>query len=197
MSSTPSEKSQKVVKEQQEAYQEANIPKHYPFIEERYEIINNIRYDLKPSPTVKHQRILGYLHKSLDATCHNNGVIIFAPMDVYLDEGNIFQPDLIFILHENSEIIKEARIEGAPDLVAEILSPSTSQNDKIRKKAQYERFGVKEYWIVDPVHFTVDQFVLENGRFLLNATYGEGDTLTSDLFSCVSIDLSPLFDQIR
>ena len=117
-------------------------------------------------------------------------------MDVHLDEGNIFQPDLIFISNENRHIIKE-RIEGAPDLVAEILSPSTSSNDKIHKKAQYERFGVKEYWIVDPVHLIIDQFVLVNHKYQLHATYDELNTLTSARFTCISVDLNLLFKDIK
>jgi hypothetical protein len=187
MSTTNAKKSKDLLKEQQEIYDEFD----------RYEIIDNVRYDLKPAPVVNHQKLLGHMYVSLQKTCHSEGIILLAPIDVYFDDGNIFQPDLIFISNDNQQIIKEKRIEGAPDLVAEILSPSTSLNDKIRKKAQYERFGVKEYWLADPVHFTIDQFILQNGKFVLNATYGDGDTLVSDLFSCVNIDMTELFEIIR
>jgi Uma2 family endonuclease len=186
-SQNPPKPKNSVVKEQTEIYDGFD----------RYEIIDHIRYDLKPSPTVNHQKLLTLLNVSLYYTCHAEGIILLAPMDVYFDDGNIFQPDLIFISNDNQGIIKEQRIEGAPDLVAEILSPSTSMNDKIRKKAQYERFGVKEYWVVDPVHFVIDQFVLDNGKFTLNATYAEGDTLISDRFPCVGIDMTELFNKIR
>ena len=77
----------------------------------------------------------------------------------------------------------------------EILSPSTSQNDKIRKKRQYERFGVKEFWIADPIHSIVDQFVLQDGKYALFNTFGKADLLTSPLFSCVSIDLEKVFSK--
>jgi len=100
------------------------------------------------------------------------------------------------ILNENSHIIKEERIEGAPDLVAEVLSPATGGNDKIRKKAVYERSGVKEYWVVDPFHRLIDQFVLKNGKYELHRTYDEQGMLTSPLFSCVSIDLKRMFARI-
>ncbi|HEY0829048.1 MAG TPA: Uma2 family endonuclease [Bacilli bacterium] len=176
-------KKKEYVREQPESYGEF----------ERYEIIDHVRYELQPAPTVTHQKILSFLHHTLYKTCHLNGIILFAPVDVYLDEGNLLQPDLIFITNDNMHIAKEARIEGAPDLVAEILSPSTSQNDKIRKKAQYERFGVKEYWVVDPVHHTVDQFLLDSGKYFLYATLGEGDVLTSTEFPCISISMSELF----
>lgn len=186
-------KSKDQIKEQGQPYMEPDPG--YPAIEEEelFEIVEGVRYDMKPAPIVNHQRILGILYIMIHETCHANGVILFSPLDVYLDEDNQFQPDLVFILHHHDSIIKEKRIEGAPDLVAEILSPSTSQNDKIRKKRQYERFGVQEYWLIDPVHRTVDQFVLEQGKYVLHEIYGLRDHLTSPLFSCVNIDVNQLF----
>lgn len=180
------------VREQQQPYEDYSNP----FIEERYEIINNVRFDLKPAPTVKHQHLAGRLYYMIETTCHENGTVLFSPIDVYLDEENQFQPDLVFILNENQDIIKEARIEGAPDLVVEVLSPSTSKNDKIAKKDQYERFGVKEYWIVDPVHLIVDQFILEQGKYHLYKTHATEGTLTSPLFSCIEIKLEKLFEPL-
>nr|WP_275983498.1 Uma2 family endonuclease [Paenibacillus hamazuiensis] len=171
------------VKEQQEIYDPSD----------RYEIIDGVRYDLKPSPLVDHQVLIGGLYTALHRTCQPNGIILFAPMDVYLDDNNIIQPDVIFILNKNAGIITRKRIEGAPDLLVEILSPSTANRDKIRKKALYERFGLKEYWIADPVHHTIDRFVLEQDKLQLRGVYGEGDTLTSELFACVSIDMTALF----
>jgi|HigsolmetaGSP12D_1036236.scaffolds.fasta_scaffold00925_7 Uma2 family endonuclease len=163
--------------------------------EERYEIVEGVRYEMHPAPSVPHQRISGAIYLMLSQTCHPNGIILYAPVDVYLDKDNLFEPDLVFVLHENASIIKEKRIEGAPDLVVEILSPTSGHRDKIRKKRQYERHGVKEYWIVDPVHRTVDQFVLEQGAYRLHETYGTDGELTSPLFSCVRIDMSRLFPQ--
>jgi Uma2 family endonuclease len=180
------------VKEQIQSYPDPE-PEFLGMEFDRYEIIEGIRYDLKPAPTVVHQKISGTLYGMLYNSCRLNGTILYSPVDVYFDEDNQFQPDLVFVLHENESIIKEKRIEGAPDLVAEILSQSTSQNDKIRKKRQYERHGVKEYWIIDPFHRTVDQFLLENGEFVLHETYGLADQLTSPLISCISIDLSEVF----
>lgn len=180
-------KSSNIVKEGQEPYQEY----------ERYEIINNVRFDLKPSPIVVHQKLVTTMSHFFQMKCHEEGVVLVAPIDVYLDEENQFQPDLIFISNENSNIIKETRIEGAPDLVVEILSKSTSKNDKIYKKAQYERLGVKEYWIVDPVHFLTDQFIRENGKFQLIGTFGDEHMIKSPLFSCISIDLRKLYERIK
>ncbi|WP_373230028.1 Uma2 family endonuclease [Cohnella sp.] len=180
------------IKEQSESYGDSDS-EFLGMEEPRYEIVEGIRYELKPTPTVTHQQISGSLHIMLYQTCHAIGTILYSPIDVFLDKDNQFQPDLVYILHENAEIIKEKRIEGAPDLVVEILSPSTSHNDKIRKKRQFERHGVKEYWIVDPVHRTVDQFILNKGKFDLFETYSISGRMTSPVFSCIDIDMSRLF----
>jgi Uma2 family endonuclease len=184
------------VKEQSEVYNEAAFYDDHPFIEVRYEIIDGIRYDFQPSPTFNHQRLVTELAFSLSLTCHSTGTIIVAPMDVYFNEDNTFQPDVIYISLNNAKIIKPNRIEGAPDLVIEILSPSTSINDKINKKVNYERFGVLEYWIVDPVHLFVDQFILDAGKFLLHGTYAARNLLTSPRFSCININLEKLFSTL-
>ncbi len=178
-------------KEQMESYEGES--RRNPFVEERYEIIEGVRYDFLTAPVVSHQRILANLHIMMNRTCSESGILLFAPVDVYLDENNCFQPDLVYILHENASIVTDKRIEGAPDLVAEILSPSTSKNDKIRKKRQYERHGVKEYWVADPTHRTVDQFVSRDGKFELFETYAPGDTLTSPVFGCVTLEMDELF----
>ncbi|TVY07768.1 Uma2 family endonuclease [Paenibacillus cremeus] len=187
------------VKEQVESYEYVDRPAPNPYVEERYEIIEGVRYDLSPAPTILHQKIAAQLYLALHSTCHANGTILFSPIDVYLDEDNCFQPDLVMVLHEREHIITPARIEGAPDLVVEILSPSTSTNDKIRKKRQFEKHGVTEYWIADPTHFTIDQFVLVNGEFVLHESYGAGigDVLTSERFTCIHIELDKLFGAVK
>ncbi|WP_186445534.1 Uma2 family endonuclease [Paenibacillus cremeus] len=178
--------SSQIIKEQQEIYDP----------NDRYEIIDGIRYDLKPSPIIQHQILLTELYSAIRITCNQNGIIVVAPMDVKLDDRNTVQPDLIFIADENVHIIVDGIIQGAPDLLVEILSPSSGSHDKIRKKALYERFGIKEYWIVDPVLHTIDQFAHDGVKLQLHATYGKGDTLKSDRFSCISIDAASLFAAI-
>lgn len=182
------------VKEQIEPY---DVKSGNPFIEERYEMINGLRYDFLSSPTFQHQIIATQLLQAISTTCYAEGIVVVAPMDVYLDEDNVFQPDIIYISNENTAIIKPTKIDGAPDLVAEILSPSTSTNDKIRKKTQYERFGVKEYWIIDPVHTILDQLILEGDKYQLYATYGPGDTVISPLFRCMSIPIDKLYEPLK
>lgn len=163
---------------------------------DRREQINGVLYELSPSPTVNHQKLVMTLWDTFHRTCEQRGIVLISPLDVHFDKDNYVQPDLIFIKNENSEIIKE-RIEGTPDLLCEILSPSSGIHDKVRKKELYERFGVGEYWIVDPVYFTVDSFILNKGKFSLQQTYGEEDSLKSVQFPCISIDLTDLFKDIR
>lgn len=165
----------------------------YYDIPERFEIINGIRYDLSPSPKFIHQKIVGNLYFNLQTTCCLDGEIILAPMDVHFDIDNIAQPDLIYIVNANRSILRDGYVFGAPDLVIEVLSSSTGRKDKTVKKAMFEQFGVKEYWLLDPTYRTVDQFVLMDGEYRLIATLTDQDQLTSPLFSCVVLDLNAIF----
>lgn len=184
-------KKHSVIKEQQEVYSE-EIHRNLPPIEERYEVIDGLRYDMQPSPTLNHQLILTELWNAIHTTCSAHGTIVVAPMDVYFDDNNIVQPDLIYVSDENSHILK-TRIEGVPDLLVEILSPSSGNHDKIRKKELYERFGVQEYWIVDIHHRLIDQFLLMNGKYVLDRSYGTPDALLSAKFPCITIELDKVF----
>lgn len=162
----------------------------------RYEIIDGVRYEFQAAPGISHQQIITYFLTKMDDTCTPAGLVLTSPIDVKFDDENEFQPDVVYISNDNMHIVTEKKIIGAPDIIVEVLSPSTSDNDKIRKKAVYERFGVKEYWIVDPVHLFVDQFVLNNNKYVLQQTYGKGDTIHSELFSCINIELKPIFDRL-
>lgn len=174
------------VKEQQESY----------IYEERYEIIDGIRYDLQPSPAIDHQILVTELSHGIRTSCSWNGIVVVAPMDVHLGEHTV-QPDLIFISNDNAHIVVKRKIMGVPDLLAEIVSPSSGSHDKIRKKALYERFGVKEYWIVDPALHTIDQFIMEGQKLQLYATYGKEDKLISPCFSCIEMNLNAIFAAIE
>ena len=90
--------------------------------------------------------ILDFLKKTND-----KGIFLSAPIDVKLDNGNIFQPDLIYATAERKEEILKERIEGPPDLVIEILSPANAYYDLRQKKDLYEKYGVQEYIIIDPI----------------------------------------------
>ncbi|WP_164821773.1 Uma2 family endonuclease [Paenibacillus koleovorans] len=160
---------------------------------ERYEIIDGIRYDFLSSPKLSHQVILGRLHSKLVNSCRHDGVILLAPMDVHFSEDNIVQPDLIYIDRGNLSILVDEKVMGVPDLLVEILSPSTAPRDKVKKKELYARYGVGEYWILDPVHQTIDQLVLDGGGYRLAGSYAETDCIASAKFPCVTVQTDELF----
>ena len=135
--------------------------------DERWEVIDGEAYNMTPAPVLNHQRVLGNLHALFHAFFKGKPCRPFvAPTDVVLDDFNVVQPDLLVICDPNK--ITEANIQGAPDFVVEILSPSTKLKDKREKKALYERFGVREYLIVYPEDEMVEQFRLVDGRYLSN-----------------------------
>ncbi|HEY0828533.1 MAG TPA: Uma2 family endonuclease [Bacilli bacterium] len=176
-----------IVKEQS-GYYETN---------ERYEMIDGIRYDFQASPKVAHQIVASEIHLAIRMGCHADGLILSAPMDVYLDNENVVQPDIIFIRNDNLHIIRDGWVKGIPDLLVEVLSPSTGKHDLFHKKTLYERFGVKEYWIADPVYAVVYQYKLEDGSYKPPAAHSDKDTLVSEHFPCIRIDLADVFKAIE
>jgi Uma2 family endonuclease len=119
----------------------------------RAELINGGLF-MSPAPTTWHQEVLGELYESIKrfARLQKLGNVYFAPCDIYFDDdANAVQPDLFFISSNNHTCRRDRRaFYGAPDFIAEILSEGTIERDRIIKKALYERFGVQEYWIIDP-----------------------------------------------
>ena len=130
------------------------------------QIIDN-QLIMSPQPSDLHQEILNFINVAifLYVEKHSLGKVRIAPYGVYLDEENLFEPDLTFIRNENLHKIRKNGLHGAPDLVIEVLSPSNAKYDKNQKKKIYERHGVKEYWIVDPETKEAQGFFLEDGTF--------------------------------
>ena len=95
------------------------------------------------------------------------GIFFVSPVDVFLDNKNAVQPDIVFVSNQNKSILKEDAIYGAPDLVIEVLSPGSKKFDLDKKKKIYEKFGVKEYWIVDPDSKESMGFQLKRKKFVL------------------------------
>lgn len=135
------------------------------------ELIDNVLY-MSPSPVYKHQRVLLSLASQLKSRIEdmNLGAVAIAPFDVYLDEtGNAVQPDIVIVLKRNLHILnEEGHIHGVPDLLVEVLSPGNTDHDLVRKKNLYEKFGVKEYWIVDPDTTQASVFFLQNQKYQLH-----------------------------
>jgi Uma2 family endonuclease len=131
------------------------------------ELINNQLF-MSPSPIFEHQNILLDIAFQLRnfLKTGERGTVIVAPFDVKLDlTGNAVQPDITVILKSNANQIRDGRYSGAPDLIVEILSPGNKDHDLITKKDLYEKFGVKEYWVVDPETRLALGFSLHEGHF--------------------------------
>ena len=135
---------------------------------QRHEIIDGVHF-VNPSPSTQHQHVSKRLQYQLYTKIElaGLGVLYNAPIDVQLSEFDIVQPDLVIVLNENIRRITPTKIKVAPHLVVEILSPSTSGNDRTLKKDLYERSGVCEYWIVDPFEQQVEQWLLRDGKYIL------------------------------
>jgi Uma2 family endonuclease len=129
-------------------------------------IENNIVMS-SPAPLDIHQKVLVEIHFQLLSLVKKKhlGETRVAPYDVYLGRKNVFQPDILFISNERLHLIEKNGLHGAPDLVIEILSPGTAKYDLEEKKDVYERFGVKEYWIVEPASRSVEGYFLINDYF--------------------------------
>lgn len=130
------------------------------------ELINGILY-MSPSPFEKHQRIITRLISQIYAYTEkfDLGEVFTAPFDVYLDEhSNAVQPDILFIAKANLSII-QGHVHGVPDLIIEILSAGNPAHDTKRKKELYEKFGVREYWIIDPETEQTIGYVFAEGVF--------------------------------
>jgi Uma2 family endonuclease len=162
--------------------------------DERYELIEG-ELLMTPSPVMRHQRISRKMLIALDnhVTDNDLGEVFDAPSDVYLDNENVVQPDILFVSKERLDIIGEKNIQGAPDLVIEIISESTAYRDLVQKKKLYARFGVKEYWIVIPEESSVDIFTLKDNAFVLHKSYGKEDILQSPLLKKLKIELKKIF----
>jgi len=160
-----------------------------------FQLINNDLI-MSPSPLLAHQLILGEFYDILkDYVRENNnkGLIVLSPIDVHFDEGNVYQPDLIYISNDRITEIAKERIEGAPDLIIEILSPSNAYYDLRLKKDIYEKYGVKEYIIIDPIAQNADLYVLKEGLYYLHQKAVKTETLNSVLLPGFNIELSTLF----
>ena len=132
---------------------------------------------MSPSPIPYHQEIALKLGSKILSFVEKNDLgKVYLSLDVSISETEIYQPDIIFISKENLDIIGEKRIEGAPDVVIEILSPSTAYYDLIHKKNIYQQSGIKEYWIIDPIEKFIEIFE-NSGKDFTSIQKTKGDEL--------------------
>ena len=158
--------------------------------EPRCELIRG-RFYLSPSPIVLHQFIVGYLNRLFfDVADRTGGTAIVAPMDVHLADHSVVQPDVIYVSPEHDEIVQDW-MEGAPDLVVEVLSPSTASRDRIHKLDLYAAAGVREYWIVDPRQRRITFLVHDGEGFAERAP--EGASYRTPAVPEITLDIDELW----
>jgi len=132
------------------------------------------------APKLKHQDIVRELIILFGLTARKTGGTAYnSPAEVYLDEHNVFEPDVVYLRPDTRCVREEGRMIGAPDLVVEVLSPSTAKYDREAKYKAYEQHGVDEYWIVDPAHELIEVWQQESGRFNLLGAFAAGDVFPS------------------
>jgi Uma2 family endonuclease len=162
----------------------------------RHELIDGEHF-VSPSPNVQHQRVLGRLNAWLRQHAEENrlGEVFFAPLDILFSPHDVVAPDLIFVSNARSAIVERANLRGAPDLLVEVLSPTSHRHDEVRKRGLYERAGVTEYWVVDPEADTVKVYRREGEQYArpLLLSRLDDDALTSPLLPDLRIALAGLF----
>jgi len=150
---------------------------------------------MSPSPNFPHQRIVAALFRALSNFVEDRGLglTMVAPFDVVLNPGRSVQPDILFVAQGRLGIIQKEGVEGAPDLVVEVLSPSTAYYDLTKKRDAYEAAGVREYWIVDPERETVEVLALEEGAYVSRQRLTGSGTARSVLLDGFALDVAPVF----
>jgi len=161
----------------------------------RYELIDGVAY-MMSAPSTEHQRILGKLYVLIANYLDGKQCEVFlSPFDVCINgkgdsDDTVVQPDILVICDDS--ILDEKRCNGAPDMTIEILSPSTSSRDRIKKLNKYLQAGVREYWIVDPETKDVAVHILENGKYTINV-YEYDDLISISIFKDCEIALRDVF----
>ncbi len=167
-----------------------------PYDGKQYELYKGDLF-MVPAPSIRHQDIVVKLDRNLGVFVEKNnlGKLFVAPCDVVFSDNEIVKPDIIYISNKNLSIIKELNIQGVPDFLIEIISPTTSYNDKKIKKQIYEKYGVEEYWIIDPVNETLEVFVLEKGKYKLDDIYSKNDKVKVKSIEGLEVDLKRVFSE--
>lgn len=162
--------------------------------DERWEIIDGEAYCMSPAPNIRHQNIVGNFYTRLKTHPANRCYTAIAPTDVVFDDFNVVQPDVFLVCDKKK--MTDANIQGAPDLIIEVISPSTELKDKREKKRLYERSGVKEYILANPESGYVERFVLENGRYGAPDIFNWDEALKLSRFD-MEINLWEIFERER
>jgi len=172
----------------------------FPNDGKRHELLDGDHY-VSPSPRTNHQVIVSNLDCAIGAWVRKKliGRLFVAPYDVVLSDLDVVAPELVYVSAARASIITDDNIRGVPDLVVEILSPSSRKTDEVVKRKLYERHGITEYWVVDPELSTVKVYRLVSSRYVRVAelSHEAGDCLTSEQFPGLSLPLADIFEGCR
>ncbi len=147
------------------------------------------------APNIAHQRVSSRLERCLAAFVEERGLgeVFDAPTDVVLSDTDVVQPDLLFVSKERADIVTNENVRGAPDLIVEVLSPTTAGRDWREKRDLYSKHGVREYWLADPQTEIVWVLLPNEGSLEVAAIYGDGDTLMSPTLEGLILGLGQIF----
>jgi Uma2 family endonuclease len=172
----------------------------FPDDGKRHELIDGVHY-VTPSPASGHQRVVGNLYFliRLHLEQHGGGEVFLSPFDVLFTMSDIVVPDLLFVSDARKHVVTEQHVEGAPDLVVEVRSPSTRRRDESAKLKLYDRSDVTEYWVIDPVAALVRVYRRRKGRLSLaeELTSEAVTALASPLLPGCSLPLARIFAKAR
>jgi Uma2 family endonuclease len=161
----------------------------------RFEVLEGMLVK-DPSPNVMHQRVSRRLQRILEDYLWGvdpEGEIFNAPLDVTFGDITVVQPDVFYVSGEQKVIVKEARIDGPPKLVVEVLSPSSGRKDRLQKMRIYQKVQVQHYWLVNPEEKTLECFALRDGTYALVAAGMDEDVVEHPSFAGLSIALKDLW----
>lgn len=184
-----------MVAEQQQTFLTAREFSELPESSTPMELIDG-ELIVSPSPTFEHQLLAGRLtHDLVELERHGaGGSWLSAPVDLYLTPNNVYQPDATFFARENTPDFRKLPIMEIPEIVVEILSPSSRSRDQVRKRAAYSDRGIAEYWIVDPQsRQIIFNIIGDDGTYIAHAL--EGSTIPVGRYTGVALDLEWIFEQ--
>lgn len=161
--------------------------------DQRLEIIEGSLL-MAPAPDTWHQDWSRKLFRIIDRhlTRHQLGELYYAPIDVVLDPENIVQPDLVYVSAAKAGIVQRRAVFGTPELLIELVSPSSVRRDRYDKKELYARFGVEEYWIGDPANASLEVLTLRTGRYELHCAAEEAGRVTSLVLPQLEFELNEI-----
>lgn len=162
----------------------------------RYEVDDGQLELMSPAPAPKHQLVINEIVFKLNQSCRSDYIIFTAPVDVILSKIEVRQPDIVMVHCSRKSIITRRGIEGPPDLVMEVVSPHSRKRDKVRKPKAYAKYGVPEYWIIDPANRTIEQFILDEDKYELTEVYEEDEPIRSERVSCVTFTLGEILAEV-